>query len=251
MSSHSPPTGRAQRVWTLMKPRFEISAPWSLIRSRISNSDVPSLRQKFFIPDEYIIIAPGPKDRIDKPPDRCLAFHVASLEAGLRFPLCRHVENILSGLNVCPGQLMPNSYRQILGFIILMRHFQVDPSFVHFRNLISIVSASKTGENGFFYLTPKPNRKLLRNLPSSLGRWKNKFIYVKSPENRPWRVPTRWINVTRSKSYVLESPLWGQDFISNRLTVTFYESSMILKEDVLVLAGLSPAPIETTQSLDN
>ncbi|KAL3652430.1 hypothetical protein CASFOL_002111 [Castilleja foliolosa] len=233
-----------------VKPRFEILAPWSLIRSKISNSDVSLIRKKFFIPDEYQIIVPGPNDKIDEPPERCLAFHVASLEAGLRFPLSRHVEDIISGLNVCPAQLMPNSYRHILSFIILARHFEVDPSFFNFRNLISIVSSSKTGEIGFFYLTPRPKRKLLHNLPSKLSRWKNKFIYVMSPGNNPWRVPNRWNNDTRyPRISVLKSPSWGHDFISNQLTMTFYESSKILKEDVLVLAGLSPAPIKTNQSL--
>ncbi|KAL3652432.1 hypothetical protein CASFOL_002113 [Castilleja foliolosa] len=225
------------------KPRFEILAPWSLIRSKISDSDVSLIRQKFFIPDQTT----GSMN----PPERCLAFHVVSLEAGLRFPLSRPVEDILSGLNVCPAQLMPNSYRQILSFVILARYFQVDPSFVNFRNLISIISASRTGENGFFYLSPKRYRKLLHNLPSAFGRWKNKFIYIESPGNKPWRVPICW-NGHKQYRWIspVESPSWSQDFVSNQLTMTFYESSKILKEDVLVLAGLSPAPIETTQTLE-
>ncbi|KAL3652431.1 hypothetical protein CASFOL_002112 [Castilleja foliolosa] len=220
---------------------------------RSSWSDVSSIRQKLFIPDEYKIIVPGPNDKIDDPPERCLAFHVASLEAGLRFPLSRHVEDILSGFNVCPSQLMPNSYRHILSFVVLARHFQVDPSFVHLCNLMRIVT--KIGDEGFFYLAPKSNCKLLCDIPSWLGSWKNKFIYVMSPGNKPWRVPIRWNNnYVDIRNHVrikgLESPSWGRDFISNKLTVTFYESSKILKEDVLVLAGLSPAPIETTQSLE-
>ena len=49
------------------------------------------------------------------------------MEGGLRFPLNPFVKLFLNRYNIAPGQLYPNSYRILTGYLELMHKEGVDP----------------------------------------------------------------------------------------------------------------------------
>ncbi|KAG8370285.1 hypothetical protein BUALT_Bualt14G0101100 [Buddleja alternifolia] len=223
----------------------------SEFESIITVDDLAEIRKEFYIPLDFELIAPKPGQYMfDSPPD-CRAFHLTVLEAGVRFPLSGPLVDILTHLDLCPTQLLPNSYRQILAFIIIMRFFDVDSSWKHFLTLYSLISSPQSSGNSFpfFYLSPRPSCKFLTNLPNSLGDWKESFIFIKSPPELPWQVPYEW---RRSKPKLLSvgDVTWGPDFIEDFLTLTWFDAKRLLSEEVLRLAEISPVTIPLTQSLD-
>ncbi|KAK6132552.1 hypothetical protein DH2020_033654 [Rehmannia glutinosa] len=121
---------------------------WELIKSTVRREEVSQIKHRFFIPPEYKVIIPRPQDRMHKPPPNCFTFHLASLEVGLRFPLSPTIEDILVRLGVCLAQFAPNAVRHIIGFIVLAKHFKVEPSVAHFWALYSITTLAKTNDRG-------------------------------------------------------------------------------------------------------
>ncbi|KAL0440506.1 UNVERIFIED_CONTAM: hypothetical protein Slati_2533600 [Sesamum latifolium] len=54
--------------------------------SYLQTSHITQMREEFFIPDSQIIYTPGPQAHAPFPPANCLAFFLAQVRAGLRFP---------------------------------------------------------------------------------------------------------------------------------------------------------------------
>lgn len=131
-----------------------------------------------------------------------------------------------------------------------MRYFRKTPSFAYFWVLYSINSSSKTGEQCFFYLTPKPRCKIMDKLSFSLNPWKDKYVFIQAPYNHPWNVPSDW-RIARPRPRNLGPVEWDEDFVSSRLTQNWFNAPLLLTEEVLVLANLSPAPLQSKQSLGN
>ncbi|KAK6156715.1 hypothetical protein DH2020_010963 [Rehmannia glutinosa] len=129
---------------------------WELIKCTVRHSKVSHITHRYFIPPEYKMIIPGHNDRMHKPPRNCFSFHLSTLDAGLHFPLHSDIEDVLIHLSLCLTQFAPNVVRQILWFIVLMRHFKVEPSATHFWALFSITTSTKTNDRWFFYLTSRP-----------------------------------------------------------------------------------------------
>ena len=100
------------------------------------------------------------------------------MEAGLRFPLDPFVKLFLNMYNIAPGQLHPNSYRILTGFIELMHREGREPSFTILRHVYSL--AKKKGEL-VFSLAAVPQYNIfirLKDLPKS---WRNKYFVVEHP----------------------------------------------------------------------
>ncbi|KAK6119084.1 hypothetical protein DH2020_047170 [Rehmannia glutinosa] len=225
---------------------------WELIKSKVRPGEDSQISHRYFIPSEYRIIIPGRDDRMHRPPENCFALHLATLDAGLRFPLHEDLEGILVRLGLCLTQFAPNAIRQILGFIVLMKHFKVAPSAAHFWSLFSITTSTRTNDRGFFYLTSRPHSKFLTHLPSSSGNWKERFIFIEAPPDRPWKIPRTWrFSKPRVRASDLGECSWATDFVSKKLTTHLYDIRALLKEEVLSAVGLSPAVVPRTQSLGN
>ncbi|KAK6117151.1 hypothetical protein DH2020_049110 [Rehmannia glutinosa] len=223
---------------------------WELIKSRVCPGEASQISHRYFIPPEYKVVIPERDDRMHSPPPNCLSLHLATLDAGLRFPLNKDLEDIFIRLGLCLTQFAPSAIRQILGFIVLMKHFKVAPSAAHFWSLFSITTSTRTNDRGFFYLTYRPHCKFLAHLPSSSDHWKERFIFIKAPPDRPWRISRAW---RFSKPRVHFSDLgecsWAENFISEKLTTYLYDIRELLKEEVLSVVGLSPTVVPRTQSL--
>ncbi|KAG8365885.1 hypothetical protein BUALT_Bualt17G0018500 [Buddleja alternifolia] len=99
---------------------------WVSMRSTINVGQIAELRASCFIPDDYIIRVPGPDDRLYSPPKHYRCFYIAHLMAGLRFPLHDIHLEIINRLNLSPTQLLPNSYKLINCFVVLMMGLGAD-----------------------------------------------------------------------------------------------------------------------------
>ena len=71
------------------------------------------------------------------------------MEGGLRFLLDPFVKLFLSRYNITPGQLHPNSYRILIGYIELMYREGIEPNFDMLRHIYSLTK--KKGELAFSF----------------------------------------------------------------------------------------------------
>lgn len=225
------------------------NSPWVIIMSSLVGRPSDRIRERYFIPPEFEIIMPDPRSRMHQPPPGCLAFNVNMLEAGLRFPLEASVENILCKIDLCPAQLVPNSIRHILSFVIVTKYFDIEPSFANFWKLYSITSSKRSGEQGWFYLTPRPRCKFLTDLPSNVGPWKENFLFIREPRTQPWRLSRQWKHGKPEPQDIGSATLDESFFLL--LDNHWLKTSVLLQEPTLCLLGLSPAPISPSCSLGN
>ena len=97
------------------------------------------------------------------------------MEGGLRFPLDPFVKLFLNRYNIAPGQLHPNSYRILTGYLELMHREGVDLNLDMLRYVYSLTK--KKGELAFsFSAVPSLNIfARLKDLPKS---WRHMYFVV-------------------------------------------------------------------------
>ena len=96
-----------------------------------------------------------------------LVVYKDQMEGGLRFPLDPFVKLFLNRYNIAPGQLYPNSYRILTGFIELMHREGIEPDLDILWYVYSLTK--KKGELVFSFSTvPSLNIFVrLKNLPKT------------------------------------------------------------------------------------
>ena len=96
-----------------------------------------------------------------------LVVYKDQMEGGLRFPLDSFLKLFLNRYNIAPGQLHPNSYRILTGYLELMHRESVAPNLDMFRYVYSLTK--KKGELTFsFSVVPSLNIfARLKDLPKS------------------------------------------------------------------------------------
>ncbi|KAL0345562.1 UNVERIFIED_CONTAM: hypothetical protein Sradi_4387500 [Sesamum radiatum] len=114
-----------------------------------------------------------------------------------------------------------------------------EPSFDNFWSLYSFTTSKRSGDRGFFYLSALKDCRFLDTLKSNIGPWKEKFIFVRPPPNQEWLLRVDWSN-DKPEPIIKGGGLEGDQI--NHLTAYWYKPTKILEEEVLCLAGLSPAP---------
>ncbi|KAL2232445.1 UNVERIFIED_CONTAM: hypothetical protein Sindi_1424500, partial [Sesamum indicum] len=220
--------------------------PWLGIANVIKMTPV-ALKRKYYIPADYDIKIPRSFDRMHQPPEGYCALSVLHLDAGLRFPLPREVNDILIRLGLCPMQLSPNSISHILMFLIVMKYLDLPSSFDNFWSLYNITASKRSGETGWYYLTARKDCRFLDDLRSNVGSWCDRYFFIRPPPRQSWDFYLGW----RESKPTPET--FGEGFESdliNYITLFWYLPKVLLQEKVLKLAGLSPAPIPVKSSLE-
>ncbi|KAL2248227.1 UNVERIFIED_CONTAM: hypothetical protein Sindi_2675000 [Sesamum indicum] len=196
------------------------SRPWENIVSTVRRQ-VHLIREKYHVPPSFEVVIPNSADRMHRPPRGFCSLSLNHFDAGLRLPLAPYVSQILKLLELCPMQLLPNSIRHIIIFIIIMRVQRYEPSFDNFWSLYSFTTSARSADNGFFYL-------------SARKEW--------------WPFCCEWV-LEKPRPVVEGGRLEGDQIRS--LSSYRYGPKKILVEEVLRLAHLSPAPIPVEGSLDD
>ncbi|KAL2249946.1 UNVERIFIED_CONTAM: hypothetical protein Sindi_2468300 [Sesamum indicum] len=220
--------------------------PWLGIASNLKMTPV-AIKRKYYIPADYDIKIPRSFDRMHQPPEGYCALSILHLDAGLRFPLPREVNDILIRLGLCPMQLSPNSISHILMFIIVMKYLDLPSSFDNFWSLYNITSSKRSGETGWYYLTARKDCRFLDDLRSNVGPWRDRYFFIRPPPGQSWDFHLGWRETKPNPE------TFGEGFESdliNHITLFWYRPKVLLQEKVLKLAGLSPAPIPIKSSLE-
>ena len=102
------------------------------------------------------------------------------MEGGLRFPLDPFVKLFLNRYNIAPGQLHPNSYKILTGYIELMHREGVKPNFDMLRHMYSLTK--KKGKLTFSYATV-PSLNIFARLKDLSKFWRHMYFVVEHPSD--------------------------------------------------------------------
>ncbi|KAK4426609.1 hypothetical protein Salat_1429600 [Sesamum alatum] len=243
---------RSTRVSSSSEPASPVSVMASseamaVISGTPTNMTEESIRKlvtQIALPDTYDWVFLSVSDAASDPPPGFLTVYSAQLLSGLRFPLPPLMVEIFNLLGIPPpSQLLPNSYRLVVGFLLCSQLYGFSPSV---ENFLGVLAPKITIGECFFYLSPRPGLTFLTEKPSSLGTWKSRFFFVRKPE---WNIPTAWawslnalppLNFGHIKRVMKEAGLVDHEFNAKK----------ILEEELLLVAGLHPAPDRYEGPLD-
>ncbi|KAK4424010.1 hypothetical protein Salat_1594400 [Sesamum alatum] len=209
----------------------------------MTEESIRKLVAQIALPATYDWVFPSTSMAASNPPPGFLTVYSAQLLSGLKFPLPFLMVEIFNLLGIPPSQLLPNSYRLVVGFLLCSQLYGFSPSV---ENFLGVLAPKVTTGECFFYLSPRPGLTFLREKPSSHGAWKSHFFFVRKPE---WNVPTAWawslnalppLNLGHIKRVMKEAGLVDHEF----------NATKILEEELLIVAGLHPAPDRYEGPLD-
>jgi hypothetical protein len=128
-----------------------------------------------------------------------------ALESGLRFPLHPFFSEALSHFGLAPGQLTPNGWRVLVGFVVICRSAGVPPSLAVFRHFFSVGTRFWS-----FFVSKKGAGALFTGLTHSKSdrEWKRGFFFLTS--SQPWPCPVHW-GEQPSKIFTASPVLSSQD----------------------------------------
>ncbi|KAK4424201.1 hypothetical protein Salat_1613500 [Sesamum alatum] len=104
----------------------EALAVISNIPSSMSEKALKKLIEQIALPVDFEWILPSPTQCANDPPPGCLTVYASKLNLGLRFPLPNLLVQVFTILGIPHSQLLPNSYRLTVGFLLCscLYHFE-------------------------------------------------------------------------------------------------------------------------------
>ncbi|GKU88707.1 hypothetical protein SLEP1_g2940 [Rubroshorea leprosula] len=131
--------------------------------------------------------------------------YVDYFEAGLRFPLPGLIFDLLADYELALTQLMPNSIRFIIGFMLLCERLEVPAKAIMFRSLFQCRLCPNSRGTKWYYLSGREKSQLFKNVRNKVARWKRQFIFVRDTRIErisndlaarlsEWRVPNAHVN---------------------------------------------------------
>lgn len=160
-----------------------------------------------------------------------MALYEAFFKAGLRLPLHPFILNLLDRYELVPAQLVPNSIRTIVGFLVLCHLHGIEASLSLFRYFYTLRKQAE-----WCSFAPRPSRALRLYLSTSIKGWKDRFFFadVKRVKGR-WGIPNTLLN---KDSSIHPKDREAFDML---LTADIPRCSRLLSEEYLELAGLVPS----------
>ena len=134
--------------------------------SVLTQDDLRTLHGFYFILAEFEIKLAGPGERVDRPPPSCLGVYEEALKASLRFSLHSFVVQLMNVYHLSPAQIVPNSWRFVIGFFSLCFLLGVEPLISLFRAYYLLKAVAKDGS--WWYFTLRKDRCILQDAPSSI-----------------------------------------------------------------------------------
>ncbi|GKV52425.1 hypothetical protein SLEP1_g59007 [Rubroshorea leprosula] len=126
-------------------------------------------------------------------------------DADLRFPLPGLIFDLLADYELALTQLMPNSIRFIIGFMLLCARLEVPAKAIMFRSLFQCRLCPNSRGAKWYYLSGRDKSQLFKNVRNKVARWKRQFIFVRytraerisndlAARLSEWRTPNAHIN---------------------------------------------------------
>ena len=135
-------------------------------------------RRRFTIPIEYSLYTTDKKAHESYTDEVKLVVYQDQLEGGLRFPLDPFVKLFLNRYNIAPGQLHPNSYRILTGYIELIHREGKEPNFDMLWYMCSL--NKKKGELTFS-LVVMPSMNIFSKLQDLPKTWRYIYFIIGHP----------------------------------------------------------------------
>ncbi|KAK4423358.1 hypothetical protein Salat_1918600 [Sesamum alatum] len=140
--------------------------------SQMSEESIRKLVDQISLPATYDWLRPSPSQFANNPPEGFLTVYTSQLTSGLRFPLPDLLVQLFNVLGIPPSQLLPNSYRLVVGFLLCSQLYQFEPTL---ENFLGVLAPKLTTGECFFYLSPRPGLTFIRDKPSSMAPGKRAF----------------------------------------------------------------------------
>lgn len=141
--------------------------------SILSAQEVLDLGLRYRVPKDIKLFRSFPVDRVVSSQPGRVALYSAFFKAGLRLPLHPFIVNLLDRYRLVPAQLVPNSIRTVVGFIVLCHFNGIEASLFLFRAFYTLRKQSE-----WWSFAPRPNRFLRLYLPTSVKGWKDRFFFA-------------------------------------------------------------------------
>jgi hypothetical protein len=181
------PTAEAEEGADSLTPRE--------IRSSLDAKGVAKVCRVLSIGPEFRPRAARSDERVCTYREGEVAIFVHNIRMGLRPPFNRFFRLLFSVYGLMPCQLVPNSYRCVIGFLEVCRRQNIAPTIDLF-HLIFLCSASPDYTGWYYFrLRMKAHGKFLKGRSSSVHNWKDKFFFISIPTdwdfNREWGEPSK------------------------------------------------------------
>ena len=139
-------------------------------------ADLNTLRSSCFVHDEFRMALAHPQERVHNPPIGGIGIYEETLKAVLRFSLHPFVVKLVGRFALSLAQIVPNSWRYIVGFLSLCSLHGRRPTISLFQAFFSLKRHPSSG--GWWYFSLRSNRKLVLSVPFSIHGWKEHFFFI-------------------------------------------------------------------------
>ena len=143
--------------------------------SHLTSEGLKLWEEKYLVTEE--IRSPTPNERACCPPAGYQCIYQDALDAGLRVPLHPFIPAVMNFFQLGLGQIVPNSWRLLVGFLVLTLRLGITPTVDLFNIFFAI--ASHPGKNSWYYVRGREGKPLISNPVSSIRSWKEKYAFIK------------------------------------------------------------------------
>jgi hypothetical protein len=177
----------------------DVSALPERVTSRLrARKTLRDICKRYSIPDDFAPLLAGDLSSCSPPPPGSVCVYVDALDAGLRLPLHPFFGTVLTHFGLAPGQLAPNGWRALAGFVVLSHFAGVAPSLAVFRHFFSLCPFPP---HRLYTIRGKDAAGLLfaRIGGNKYRAWKEDFFFLSSAA--PWPCPVEWGEPYRSATF--------------------------------------------------
>ncbi|KAI4973639.1 hypothetical protein ZWY2020_041420 [Hordeum vulgare] len=204
-SSWSPESDRLTKPTRVRAPRTTIDdggdeddvSHWRVASRIRSVETLRAICRKYSIPDGFTPLLAGDRSAPAPPPPGSVCVFVDALEAGMRLPLHPFFGAVLDHFGIAPGQLAPNGWRALAGFVVLSHFAGAPPSLPVFRHFFALCAIP----HRLYSLRGKDAAgagPLFRQLKGTDAGWRKEFFFLSSSAAAPWPCPVQWGRPFRS-----------------------------------------------------
>uniref|UniRef100_A0A2N9GB78 Uncharacterized protein n=1 Tax=Fagus sylvatica TaxID=28930 RepID=A0A2N9GB78_FAGSY len=194
-------------------------------------------RRKFQIPEDVVLRIPESDEVACSSRYGDVAFYEADFNAGVRFPMQPLMRELLDRLNLAPGQLAPNAWRTVVGYMVMWKVLSDGKDDLTMDELLFCYKPCQIPASlGFWSLNMRQRGlKLVVGTPSSNREWKDNFVFVCGDNWEVLRRPT------------LSSD--GHNRVLRALHHNQHHYKHFVRPELLALYSFGPEPSEDVLSL--
>uniref|UniRef100_A0A2N9HBC9 Uncharacterized protein n=1 Tax=Fagus sylvatica TaxID=28930 RepID=A0A2N9HBC9_FAGSY len=232
----------------------------SYLSKVIDTEGLDKYRLKYQIPEDVVLRIPESDEVACSSRYGDVAFYEADFNASIRFPMQPLMRELLDRLNLAPGQLAPNTWRTVVGSMVMWKVLSDGKDDITLDELLFCYKPSQIpAYPGFWTLNMRQRGlKLIVGNPSSNREWKDNYVFVCGdnweglqcekddnfiPVRREWGVPS---------SSALKRPKLDSDGHNRVLRALHHKEhhfKHFIRPELLALYSFGPEPSEAVLSL--